>query len=389
VLEALDESQCVLSVFCDLSKAFDCVDHNVLLSKLEYYGIRGTALKWFKSFLSNRKQRVVISGKDGTESHSSWKDMNRGVPQGCILSPILFLIYINDLSLPTDHASLYMYADDVSTLIRESSVMSLIELAVEIMENFEEWFRDNGLILNVKKTQAVSFRLNALGNYISEPIQLRNMEQLPIDESALFLGVTIDASMSWKPQVLRLSRRLSSAAFALSTIKHSCSTRILVTAYRAYFESLLRYGVAFWGDSSLSDKIFKLQKHALRIIFNLRKRDTCKHIFKEQQLLTLPCLYIESLAVLTFQNIGRVQRTGDFHVLNTRHRENISYPIHRTTAFEKGPFYRGLKIYDKLPQEIKDKPSLKLFKRALNTFLCDKAYYTVNEFLNPLIYNNS
>ena len=195
----------------------------------------------------------------------------------------------------------------------------------------------------------------------------KSLSRPPLRPSALFLGVMIDASVSWKPQVSRLVKRLSSAAFALSTLKNTCSMPVLLTAYTAYFESLLRYGVAFWGDSSTSDKVFKIQKHAIRIIFNLRKRDSCKNIFKEHNILTLPSLYIENLAVLTFQNIGQVQKTGSFHDMDTRHRDNINFPIHRTKALEKGPYYRGLKVFSKLPQSIKNQTSLKAFKHNLKT----------------------
>ena len=116
IITSLDHRKCVGGIFCDLSKAFDCVNHEILLSKLQYYGVRGNCLSWIKSYLANRKQKVCISANIlNHETSSTWEEIRDGVPQGSILGPLLFIIYLNDLPYGLQHESKpVIYADDVS-----------------------------------------------------------------------------------------------------------------------------------------------------------------------------------------------------------------------------------------------------------------------------------
>ena len=126
---------------------------------------------------------------------------------------------------------------------------------------------------------------------------------------------------------------LSQVVFAVSVLRQTCSTQTILTVYRGYFDALLRYGVAFWGNSVLSESIFKVQKRILRCVFNLRKRDSCKDIFKSANILTLPSLYILETLIITYSNKDNLQNTGGFHNISTRHGDALRYPVQRTTFF--------------------------------------------------------
>jgi len=132
----------------------------------------------------------------------------------------------------------------------------------------------------------------------------------------------------------------------------------------------------------MADAVFKTQKKAIRIIFNLIKRESCKTTFKQNNLLTFHSLYIFETLVLTYQHKNQLKTTGDFHSIPTRHGgEVLSYPVHRTRFFEKSPVYAGIKLFNNLPQFIKKQPTLSKFKHNLYYHLINNTFYSVKEFL--------
>ena len=143
---ALDNKELTVGVFIDLSKAFDTVDPNILLTKLQAHGVSGTELNLFKSYLFNRKQYVVWNGANSTYSH-----LQCGVPQGSILGPLLFLIYINDLHLISDEALFILYADDTNIFITDKDEHKLIDRMNSVLDRLDNWFKFNKLSLNVEK----------------------------------------------------------------------------------------------------------------------------------------------------------------------------------------------------------------------------------------------
>ena len=258
-------------VFIDLKKAFDTVDHTILIQKLCHYGVQGRELDWFKSYLQDRKQCCKVNGHT-----SKIANVNCGVPQGSCLGPLLFLIYINDLPCALKSTKVTMYADDTSISYSSKSIAEINEAVNSDLNRLQSWLGGNKLSLNVAKTQSMilgsSSNLRKHHTDNGEPkINLHiNEDNLDMIGSNKYLGVQIDSELKWREHVTFAIGKISRAMGMLKYAKKYLPLEIVKNMYISIVEPHFRNCCSVWGccGETLLDKLQKLQNRAARIVTN-------------------------------------------------------------------------------------------------------------------------
>ena len=264
----------------DLQKAFDTADHQILLAKLSHYGICGVSNDWFKSYISNCSQYVSINGHD-----YSLAAINRGVPQGSVLGPLLFLLCINDLNQAIKFYKVHHFADDTNLLSLGNSIKKLNKLVSADLKCLVNWLNANKISLNVKKAEMVIFKSKQKKFEGDLKIKLSGKRQYPT-ESVKYLGVKTDTNLSWQYHVNDLSVKLNRANALLFKMRKYVSCKVLRSIYFAIFDSYLSYCCLVWAQNcSTIQRIVILQKKAIRIINFQPRNSHISHLFKQSSIL--------------------------------------------------------------------------------------------------------
>ena len=253
---AIDNKEYTMGVFIDLSEAFDTVNHEILSAKLQHYGIRGTPLKWFESYLSGREHFVNFNGYC-----SSYKLVKCGVPQGSVLGPLLFLIYINDICKLSSAFDILLFADDTSIFFSHKVLDSLCLTVNNELVKLTDWFFANKLSINVKKSNYIIFRPRQKRQTFDIKVTLSNRDIIQVKET-VFLGVTLDEHLTWIPHITNVARKVSKAVGVMYKASFCLSKRSLITLYYSLLYPYLQYCVSVWGSTYPSNlnRIFMLQK---------------------------------------------------------------------------------------------------------------------------------
>ena len=294
VAHAIDDVSHTVGVFLDFSKAFDTINHNILLYKLCHYGIRGIALEWFRDYLSNRKQFVNINGH---ESHS--KLISCGVPQGSILGPLLFILYINDLQNSSQILSFIFFADDSNLFLSHRDPHTLIDTMNNELKLVQAWIHANKLSLNVDKTHYMLFSnsLKLLPNHI----MINGINLLQV-EYTKFLGLYIDNDLSWKSHINYLSKLLSRNTGILNKLKYYFPTNIVLSIYSTLISPYLNYGSLAWGNCTkvLLDKLFLIQKRAIRNVNHAGYLSHTNDLFRNNNILKITDLFVYNIGIFMY-----------------------------------------------------------------------------------------
>ena len=371
----IDKGEYTGLIFIDLKKAFDTVDHNILLQKLAKYSVNGLEHDWFASYLNNRKQFCKVNGVS-----SSISDINCGVPQGSCLGPLLFLIYINDLPFSLEKAHVSMYADD--TTISHSS-MSLADLQHDLnwdISNLQDWLHGNNLSLNVVKTQSLIVGSGPNIRKIqsqpdAQPAFVINNDNIEIVSSFKYLGVQVDNQLKWDDHIDMVKKKALQALGLVKYSKKYLSSEVLAKMYRGLVEPHLSYCCSVWGNCSKRkiDSLQKVQNRAARIVMNsgydasaapliqslgwptissLIHKETATMVYKS--LNELAPEYMRNLFTRCSGSNGRVLRSTD---------TDLKLPLLITSAGQKSFSYRGARLWNSLSREAKVATSLNAFKR--------------------------
>ena len=384
IISALDDKQLPISIYMDLSKAFDTLNHDILLDKLSYYGVDGTALQWFDSYLSNRSMYVEIDNMK-----SSVRTLTTGVPQGSILGPLLFLIYMNDISNSSNLFKFILFADDTNlfstieyTLPTHTSNVN--ELLNNELANIYEWLTVNRLSLNLTKTKYMIF--HPIQKDISSlvPTVIINGIQIEKVHNFNFLGVCLDSNLKWDGHIKLLASKLGKYSGILNKLKRYIPIDILRILYCSMVNSHLNYAILSWGFAC--SRLKKMQKRIIRIITCSKYNAHTSPLFKSLRILTLDDMlrlntlkfyykYLHNELPPYFYSFN-IREQGDRHTYDTRNSGQLQVEMTRTEYADK-----RLRIY--LPTLVNDTPTnilAMITTHCLQDFTKNVKHYLIEQY---------
>ena len=283
-----------IAIYLDLSKAFDTISHNMLLKKLNKYGIRGQAHNWFKHYLCNRTMRSKCTVGDPPETnYSTYRPLEYGTPQGSCLGPLLFMIFVNDLHHHLEHCECILFADDTTIYLGHRNLKYLEWCIESDLANIAEWFKANKLTLNLNKTVGMIFNPKKAP---TNPQIMIDDKKIPFVHHTKFLGVWIDDKLSWHTHTnnltLKLKRNLNMLKMSKNLLPVDCKQML----YYAQIYSHLKYGIVIWGpmvSNGIIRKLQNIQNDCLKQIFGKHdylQQASAKGILNVQNLIKLELL---------------------------------------------------------------------------------------------------
>ena len=347
----LDNGEYVIGIFLDFSKAFDTVDHIILLQKLSLYGIRGTALNWFQSYLTNRYQFVTYNGES-----SERKKVKCGVPQGSILGPLLFLIYINDLADVCKCSLPILFADDTN-LFHHGTDLSVIECEFnKELADISTWLKVNKLSLNIKKTHYMIFTRKKL----SHPLDLRiDNQNAHVTKTSKFLGVYIDDKLNWKTHISYVAGKVARGIGVLGKARKYFNNDCMINLYNAFIYPYLMYCNQIWGSTYKTNlsKLQVLQNKAVRIVTGSPPRRNNEYMYRCSEIMKLNHIntylvgrfmykvYHKTLPAI-FDDFFRY----NYHIHDhyTRTASHLHVPSASSNLSKAGIRYKGVIIWNKI-----------------------------------------
>ena len=356
---AIENGDYATGFFLDFSKAFDTVNHSILLEKLHHYGIRGCAHSWFKSYLSNRHQCVTYDGV------MSGKQMIRcGVPQGSILGPLLFLTYMNDLSSACDHSQPFLFADDTNLFLSGSSICPLQQNMERDLINRAEWLKTNQLSLNIKKTH---FMVSTSKNKTPTNMELH----------------ILDHKITWKKHINYISNKIAKGIGIIKNVRKYLNSKTLISLYYYFIYPYLIYCNHVWGNTCKSNmnSVVLLQKKIIRIICWVKSREHTDPLYIKLKL--LKCEDINKYLLSRFMyriHHGDITMLGGYfiknsniHKYNTRQSDHYHVPSFKTNLGKACFKYQGALIWNNiLKHEIDINASDHLFAKNIKGLILQK-----------------
>jgi hypothetical protein len=367
ISEELNNKNYSIGIFIDLSKAFDTINHKLLIRKLNHYGVRGIVLDWFISYLTDRTQFVNIDG-----TNSTFLPVKCGVPQGSILGPLLFILYINDIIHSSELAKFIMFADDTNIFFKHKNLSILYNVINTELEKIYVWFKLNKLSLNIKKTNYILFqngnkKINNNGLTIN--IDGTNIDQVG---STKFLGVVINSKLNWNNHIKIICNKISKNTGIILRTRNNLTHETLLMLYRSLIQPYIEYCNIIWaaGESTSLANLFRKQKKAIRAITFAKRNAHTGQIFKQ---LLIPTLYEVNkyqTSCFVFKSVNNMLppqfcnlfiSNEDIHQHNTRNKDKIHLIPRRTNVRARSIRVYGAKIWNSLDKFITDSATISMF----------------------------
>ena len=383
IASAIDNGKEVRSVFCDISKAFDRVWHQGLLSKLHSIGIRGKLLLWLQSYLQHRKQRVFIHGKT-----SQFKELSAGVPQGSVLGPLLFIIFINDI-VEEITCNIRLFADDTSLSITVEDPESAARIINEDLNKIHAWATKWLVTFNPTKTKTVTFSTKRV-KVDHPPLKFggTTLEQV---QSHKHLGIVLSADCKWKQHVDHICSKAGKALNALRKLKYILDRRTLEQMYDSYIQPLLDYGDTIWCGITQTDqcKIEAIHLEAARIITGAPRGTSHSELYTElfwkplwhRQKWHVSIQLYKMIKHLTPPYLSNMvpRQNNETHGVNLRNANHLRHVAARTNILYNSFLPQSVRHFNSLPNDVKESNTVNEFKRKTKpTVNCQDVYYLGN-----------
>jgi hypothetical protein len=398
IYNCLENKEKINLILYDFSNAFGCLVPELLLKKLERYGLQDKSLSWISTFLTNRTQIVQLKSFDNENKEvitkSDVSQCSMGVPQGTVLGPVGFSVYDNDFPLKVVLACLYLFADDSSTVVSAKNYPELHSKTTLTNQNVIDFSDSNFLRLNAKKTNLLHIHTAQTKHTENSNIKI-NGDEVSVVQIGKLLGVKITDTFNWKAHCDEVANKLRSTAYRFSMLRANLTLPALKQVYFANVQSQILYTIVIWGGSTHMQQIFTAQKRCVRAMAGKRywrgpaALDSCKPLFQEFNILTVYSLYILESAKFVKKYPEKFSKNSDnpnakFYVTrNTTYKENdLFVKSCRNSDFVQNPLIMLARIWNHLPDNIKAIEDVKLFTKKLKLLLLHYMFYDMHEFFS-------
>lgn len=372
ILGKLDKCFDSYAVFLDLSKAFDVLNHRILLGKLKKYNFSAKAIDLISNYLSNRYQLVEFQG-----TKSDLLEINTGVPQGSVLGPLLFLIYLNDIHTATNVFNITSYADDTTLVYSPTFTLNAQHTENVLNQELEQvnnWFIANHLSVNTSKTEFMIFHRKRTTPFdIKLKIGNKNINRV---SSFQFLGLVIQENLSWKNQVRNISVKINRTIGVMRRVKKFLPPSALLNIYHSLISCHFNQNLLLWGHEA--KPIFQLQKKAIRIVCGKHYLAHTPILFKNLNILKLPDMMSQAALKFYYKFENKLlpspllklgfRKNSDFHKYKTRNRHKLSTPAHHHSFFRKSVVRTVTAVVNDIEPSITKKIKTHSMKNVLHRY---------------------
>lgn len=367
IYKALDGSVPTLCIFVDLAKAFDTVDHKILLSKLEKYGFRGSSYTLFETYLNNRVQKVQIGN-----AVSCSLAVNTGVPQGTVLGPLLFTLYINDIFMLNSRGRIISYADDTAVIYSDNSWEGLHQMVSQDFSLIKKYFDDNLLTMNAKKTTFLTFSVQHTREAF-DSFCLDDKTIIKSSQQVKYLGIIIDRSLRWNLHSKQLVNKIRGLLSKFRTLRQYLNIQQLRVIYYALVQSQLAYGIVGWGgayDANIKN-LEIVQKWLLRVILCRSRLYSSDKLYEEAGVFDIRQLYCYTLLIRQYTNRNNIKSFT--HGYPTRQRDVLCRTIRcKKTVGQRSSSYIEQKLFNVAPKSIKEATNFVSYARMVKKWIYSK-----------------
>ena len=380
IYENIDDGNSGVGIYVDLQKAFDTVNHDILLYKLFNYGIRGVVHDWFVSYLSRRQQFVQVD-----TVMSSIAKITCGVPQGSVLGPLLFLIYVNDIGNAVPKHKVKLFADDTNIFIFSNGLADLEMKSTNCINALNNWFLSNKLTLNLSKTCYMTFCHNQLTN-LNVSVNGQRIEKVT---SCKYLGILLDNETKWIHHVNSVYSKLIKFTSIFHKLRDKLPKPILRQIYFTFVYPHILYGIELYANtySKYLDKLTVLNNKLLRTLQNKPIITPVQELYFEYNVLPIPQLHEFQLILFVHKFLHHPQLLPDvfhknryfvlneqIHVHNTRNKSKIHIRSYSTSRGQRNVKYKAAFLWNNLPQALQETSSTHSFKRQLKCHLLSHSF---------------